>query len=112
MMVMLHGKKTEVNKGSRVSDLAHGKPVFAARMNGQLVDLNTEIAENATIELVDFSYDEGKHVYWHSASHIMAMAVKTLFPQAKLAIGPSIDQGFYYDFGIEKPFSHKSYFQF
>lgn len=105
MMVDLHGKKTEVNKGSRVSDLAHGKHVFAARMNGQLVDLDTEIAEDTTIEFIDFSHNEGKQVYWHSAAHVMAMAVKMLFPQAKLAIGPSIDQGFYYDFGTEKPFS-------
>jgi len=105
MMIVLHGKKTEMNKGSRVSDLAHGKHVFAARMNGQLVDLHTEISGDATIEFIDFSHDEGKKVYWHSAAHVMAMAVKTLFPQAKLAIGPSIDQGFYYDFGTEKPFS-------
>ena len=56
-------------------------------------------------EVIDFSLDIGKKIYWHSASHIMAMAVKSLFPKAKYAIGPAIDQGFYYDFDTEKPFS-------
>jgi threonyl-tRNA synthetase len=105
MMVVINGKETQVNKGLRVKDLAHGMHVFAARMNGQLVDLNTEISEHGTVEFIDFSHEDGKRIYWHSASHVMAMAVKALFPQAKLAIGPSIDQGFYYDFGTDKPFS-------
>lgn len=105
MIVILQGKEVKVDEGARVGDIAHEKHVFAARMNGQLVDLSAELCEGASIQFVDFSHEDGKQVYWHSASHIMAMAVKMLFPHAKLAIGPSIDQGFYYDFGMEKPFS-------
>ncbi len=105
MMVVLEGKNIEVAKGTLVSDLAHPEHVLAAYVNGQLVDLATEISDEAEIRFVDFSHKEGKKVYWHSASHVMAMAVKSLFPDAKLAIGPSIDQGFYYDFDTEKPFS-------
>ena len=105
MMVVLEGKRIEVDKGKLIGDLACDDHIIAAYMNGQLVDLNTEIGDDAEIRFVDFSHKEGKKVYWHSASHVMAMAVKSLFPDAKLAIGPSIDQGFYYDFDIEKPFS-------
>jgi threonyl-tRNA synthetase len=57
------------------------------------------------VEIVTFSAPEGREVYWHSTSHLMAQAVKQLFPQAKLAIGPSIEEGFYYDFDLDRPFT-------
>ena len=62
---------------------------------------------NKTVDVVDvdFNTKEGKGVYWHSTSHIMAQAVKKLFPGAKYAIGPAIKEGFYYDFEVEKPFT-------
>ena len=103
--IKLNGKVIEVKKGTRISDLTSNKEVFAAQLNGELYDLSAHITQSCDIELIDFSTEQGKKIYWHSASHIMAIAVKALFPKAKLAIGPSIDQGFYYDFDIEKPFS-------
>jgi threonyl-tRNA synthetase len=103
--IQLNGREIKAKAGSRIIDIIGDSHAFAARMNVQLVDLSTEIGENAHIELIDFSSEEGKRIYWHSASHIMAMAVKALFPAAKLAIGPAIEQGFYYDFDIKTPFS-------
>ena len=103
--VKLNGKEMQVAKGTRIADLVTGKDVLAARINGALMDLSTEISDDCAIELIDFSTESGKEIYWHSASHVMAMAVKMLFPNAKLAIGPAIEQGFYYDFDTEKPFS-------
>ncbi len=81
------------------------KQYFAARINGELRDLNSIPSENDKIELIDFSSNEGKSIYWHSTSHIMAMAVKRLFNDAKMGIGPSIENGFYYDFLVDKPFT-------
>src|SRR3989338_3854117 len=74
------------------------KDALAAKVNGKLVDLNFPIEENAKFEILTFDSEEGKHVYWHSSSHIMAAAIKNLFPNVKLGIGPPIEQGFYYDF--------------
>lgn len=103
--VKINDKITEIEKGKRISDLITDHEYIAARVNGELCDLTTEITEDSEIELIDFSSEEGKNIYWHSSSHLMAMAVKTLFPEAKLAIGPAIDQGFYYDFDTKQPFS-------
>lgn len=105
VQVKLNGKSIQVEEGTRISDVVKDKNVFAARINGVLCDLSTEITGDCEIELIDFSTAEGKEIYWHSASHIMAMAVKALFPEAKLAIGPAIDHGFYYDFDTKQPFS-------
>jgi len=74
------------------------KDALAAKVNDKLVDLNFPIEENAKFEILTFDSEEGKHVYWHSSSHIMAAAIKNLFPEVKLGIGPPIEQGFYYDF--------------
>jgi threonyl-tRNA synthetase len=77
---------------------------IAARVNGQLVDLNTPIEKDSDFEILTFDSIDGKKVFWHSTSHVMAQAVKRLFPDAVLTIGPSIEEGFYYDFDA-KPFS-------
>lgn len=77
---------------------------LAIKINGQLTDLTSEAENDCTLEILTFDDDEGKEVYWHSASHVMADAVKILFPEAKLAIGPSIRDGFYYDFDVAEPF--------
>jgi threonyl-tRNA synthetase len=103
--VVLNGKKYKVEKGDRISDFVQNKKDIAALINNILIDLNSPINEAATIETVDFTHEAGKQIYWHSASHIMAMAVKELFPEVKLAIGPAISQGFYYDFDTKTPFS-------
>ena len=81
------------------------KSVCAATVNGLVCDLRTPITENSKVELLTFDDEEGKRAFWHSASHVLAQAVKRLYPSAKCAIGPAIDSGFYYDFDVEKPFS-------
>lgn len=77
----------------------------AAEVNGKLVDLTTEIASDSDLVLHTFSTDIGKEIYWHSTSHLMAQAVKQLFPEVKVTIGPAIEQGFYYDFDRDEPFT-------
>ncbi len=77
------------------------REVLAAKVNGEVVGLSTEVAEGAEVAPVTFAEKEGKQVFWHTASHILAQAVKRLFPEAKLTIGPSVDNGFYYDIDSE-----------
>jgi len=103
--VKLNGKIIEVQEGTRILALVHDERFFAARINDELHDLSMEITQDCALNLIDFSNEQGKKIYWHSTSHIMAMAAKALFPDAKLAIGPAIDQGFYYDFDIQRAFS-------
>jgi len=79
--------------------------VIAALVNGKAVDLASPLQEDAAIAPVTFDMPEGKEVYRHSSAHIMAQAVKDLFPTAKLTIGPPIEEGFYYDFAYERPFT-------
>ncbi len=104
-------KSIDVEKGTSalkiLSDLSiqkNRKPL-AARFNGSLIDLTFPIVSDGTLELVTFDDEEGQKVYWHSASHIMAYAVQRLFPDVKLAIGPPIANGFYYDFYTKKNFA-------
>ncbi|MCX7731358.1 MAG: threonine--tRNA ligase, partial [Candidatus Caldatribacterium sp.] len=80
------------------------KALAAVTEDGKLVDLN-RVAEERVVRYVSFDDREGKEIYWHSTSHVMAQAVKRLFPGAKLGIGPAIEEGFYYDFDLPKPLS-------
>jgi len=80
------------------------KQAVAVRINSVLADLTRPLADNDHIEVITFDTVEGKQVFWHSSSHILAMAVQELFPDAKIAIGPAIDSGFYYDFDTVRPF--------
>jgi len=80
------------------------KAALAVKVDGEVRDLNAIISNDALVEILTFDQPEGKQVFWHSSSHVMAQAVQELFPGVKLAIGPSIDEGWYYDFDIEKPF--------
>ncbi len=77
----------------------------ACLINGVSADIRTPINEDSEVELLTFDSDEGKHAFWHTASHILAQAVKRLYPEAKLAIGPAIDNGFYYDIDSEISFT-------
>ncbi len=102
----------EVEEGSSVLDVAKkiseglARNATAASVNGETKDLRYVLTEDCELNIYTFDNDlEGKKAYWHTTSHIMAQAVKRLFPNAKLAIGPSIDNGFYYDYDVEKPFS-------
>ncbi|MCD6506502.1 threonine--tRNA ligase [Candidatus Poribacteria bacterium] len=89
------------------SDIGPGlaKAALAALVNGELVDLTRPITSDAEVRILTFRDEEGRRVYRHSASHVMAQAVKELFPEAKLGIGPAIEDGFYYDFDVPKPFT-------
>ncbi len=79
------------------------KAACAAKLNGEIVDLRTPIKEDSTLEILRFEDDDFcKKVYWHTSAHVLAQAVLRLFPDAKLAIGPAIDNGFYYDFDLPR----------
>ena len=74
-------------------------------VNGKVCDLRTPLNEDCELSILTFDDEEGKKIFWHTSSHLLAQAVKQLFPNAKLAIGPAIDSGFYYDFDVETPFT-------
>ena len=79
------------------------KACCACKVNGEVKDLRTELTEDCKLELLTFDDQEGKQAFWHTCSHVLAQAVKNLYPDAKLGIGPAIDNGFYYDFEVKKP---------
>lgn len=79
----------------------------AGLVNGQVVDLRATVSEDAQVEILTFQDEEGKKAFRHTASHILAQAVKRLYPQTKLAIGPAIENGFYYDFDREQAFTQE-----
>jgi threonyl-tRNA synthetase len=81
------------------------KEALAVKLNGVIRDLNGPVTEDAPIQILTFDDPEGRQIFWHSSSHIMAQAVQELFPGVKLAIGPAIDEGWYYDFDVAQPFS-------
>ncbi|HHY36611.1 MAG TPA: threonine--tRNA ligase [Firmicutes bacterium] len=81
------------------------KEALAARVNGKVVDLATPLEEDSQLEVLTFDSEEGRRVFRHSSSHILAQAVKRLYPEAKFAIGPAIENGFYYDFDVPESFT-------
>ena len=81
------------------------KSACCVKINGEVCDLRTVLTEDCTFEVLTFDDIDGKKTFWHTASHILAQAVKRLYPETKLAIGPAIDNGFYYDFDAPHPFS-------
>ena len=87
-----------------VEDLSRGlaKKTVAAKFNGQLIDLSQKLTEDGTIEFITYDTPEGMHVFWHSSAHIMAHAIKNLFPEAKFGFGPALEDRFYYDFEISR----------
>lgn len=92
--------------GAQVAkDISMGlyKEAVAVKANGKVQDLNFPIEMDCNLEILTFEDEEGKRAFWHTASHIMAQAIKHIYPEAKLAIGPAIENGFYYD--IDLPFS-------
>ena len=108
------GSKKQVEKGISALDLAKSiseglaRNMTAALVNGKVKDLRYKLEEDSEVEILTFDNSlDGKKAYWHTTSHIMAQAVKRLFPDVKLAIGPAIDNGFYYDFDIDTPFSEE-----
>lgn len=101
------GVVKDFESGVRAIDVANsiseglGRSVVGALINGELRELMSEVKDKDKVEFLKFEDREGKEVFWHTSTHIMAQAIKRLFPEAKLAIGPAVDNGFYYDIDLE-----------
>ncbi|MGI6003939.1 MAG: threonine--tRNA ligase [Christensenellales bacterium] len=110
-LTLKNGEKMPVEEGTPAVDVARkiseglARNAVAAKLDGRLVDLNAPLQTDGELLFVTTRDEDGLHVLRHTASHIMAQAVLRLFPEAKLAIGPAIDNGFYYDFDVERPFT-------
>jgi threonyl-tRNA synthetase len=105
------GSKRELASGSTIADLAASigaglaKAAIAGKRDGELVDLSTELHDGSQVEIITEKSPEALTIFRHSAAHLMAQAVKGLFPKAKVTIGPAIESGFYYDFDMDAPFT-------
>ncbi len=101
----------EYQSGTTAYDIAKdisaglARVACAAKIDGKVCDLRTCIDKDSSLEILTFDDEDGRKAFRHTASHILAQAVKRLFPEAKLAIGPAIENGFYYDFDVETPFT-------
>ncbi|NLN64530.1 MAG: threonine--tRNA ligase [Clostridiaceae bacterium] len=110
-LTLKDGSTIQVPEGKTVLEAAElissslARNAMAGEVNGKTVDLRFILKEDCQLNILTFEDQAGKMAYWHTTSHIMAQAVKRLFPQSKLAIGPAIESGFYYDFDVEKPFT-------
>lgn len=103
----------ELQENATVLDLAKAiseglaRNAMAGEVNGEVKDLRYTLNEGDSVNILTFDSENGKKAYWHTTSHILAQAVKRVFPEVKLAIGPAIDNGFYYDFDTPKPFTEE-----
>ena len=110
-LTLKDGSIREIESAASAAEIIKGigaglyKAACCVKINGEVRDLRTVIDSDCEFEVMTFDSIEGKKTFWHTASHILAQAVKRLYPNAKLAIGPAIDNGFYYDFDLEKPFT-------
>ncbi|GAA3311169.1 threonine--tRNA ligase [Nonomuraea dietziae] len=104
--ITLAGAERVVAAGTTYGEAleADGRTVVAARVNGELRDLASHAADGDVVEPVEISSPDGRAILRHSTAHVMAQAVQELFPEAKLGIGPPVDNGFYYDFDVEQAF--------
>lgn len=115
IIILKDGTQREFEKGMTVYEIAKSiserlaKEAVGGKFNGKVVELNTKIEEDGKLEILTFDDEEGKKIYWHTSSHILAQAVKRLFKDVKLAIGPAIDNGFYYDFDTDRPFTTEDF---
>ena len=97
------GSVKQYEKGSTPMDVAQSisaglaRNVISAKFNNSIVETTTLLQEDGDLVLLTFNDDEGKQAFWHSSSHVLAQAIKKLYPGVKLTIGPSIENGFYYD---------------
>ena len=105
------GSSKEYSQAMSIIDIAKdiseglARVACVAELDGEVVDLRTIVDGEHTLNILTFDSDEGKAAFRHTASHVLAQAIKRLYPDAKCAIGPSIEEGFYYDFDLEKPFT-------
>lgn len=110
-LTLKDGSVREAEQGCSAAEIIKGigaglyKAACCVKINGEVKDLRTIIDSDCEFEVMTFDSEEGKKAFWHTSSHILAQAVKRLYPETKLAIGPAIDNGFYYDFDLEKPFT-------
>ncbi len=101
------GSKRQYENGTNVREIAASiseglaRDIVGAILNGKVVELKTPIEEDGKIEFLKFDAMDGKDIFWHTSTHIMAQAIKRLHPEAKLAIGPALENGFYYDIDLE-----------
>ena len=104
IVTLKDGSKKEYSEAMSVIDIAKdiseglARNACAGEIDGKVVDLRTVVSEDCSLNILTFNDEAGKKAYWHTTSHVLAEAVKRLYPDAKLTIGPSIDEGFYYDF--------------
>jgi len=111
IITLKDGVKKEFDKGTTVFEIAKSisgrlaKEAVGGILNGKIVELSHSIEEDSNLEIITFDTEQGKKIYWHTSSHILAQAVKRLFKDVKLTIGPAIDNGFYYDFDTDRPFT-------
>lgn len=105
------GSVREIENAMPASEIIKGigmglyKAACCVKINGEICDLRTIVDSDCDFEVLTFDSKYGKETFWHTASHLMAQAVKNLYPEAKLARGPATENGFYYDFEVSKPFS-------
>ena len=103
------GQSVEVRRGARIDELASSlkidRNIIAAKLNGRLVDLSRTLDQDCSLEWIAMDGVDGLDVLRHSTAHLMAQAVQSLFPGTQVTIGPTIEDGFYYDFKREKPFT-------
>lgn len=105
----------EVEQGTKVSEVASSigsglaRNALGGMVDGEVVELNHPITKDCRLKILTFDDDEGKLILRHTASHVMAQAIKRLFPEAKLAIGPAVDDGFYYDMDIDRSFTPEDF---
>ena len=108
IQVTLKGDVKEFEAGVSAADVAKSigaglyKAACACRIDGEDADLRTPLTKDCTLEILTFDSAEGKHAYWHTTAHIMAQAIGRLYPEAKFAIGPAIENGFYYDVDLNE----------
>jgi len=111
IITLKDGIKKEFEQGVTVLEIAKGiseglaRNAYAGTLNGEVVDLRTKVSEDSEINILTFNDAEGRKVFRHTAAHILAQALKRLYPECKLAIGPAIDDGFYYDVERDKSFT-------
>jgi threonyl-tRNA synthetase len=114
-VTLADGSVREAEEGSSVLDVAKSisrglaKEAVAAKVNGNIEGTGYVLNSDCTLEILKFTDTDGANTFRHTASHILAQAVKRLFPEAKLAIGPAIDNGFYYDFDLEHRFTEEDF---
>jgi threonyl-tRNA synthetase len=85
------------------------KRALAAQINGRVISLNEPLKESGDFKILTFDDEEGKDVFWHSSAHLMAQAIKRIFPETQFGIGPPIDNGFYYDIDLDKPITPEDF---